>query len=145
MSYAIDANILLYASDDGSPLYKPARRFLEESEMRQETLCLGWPTLMAYLRIATHPRIFGQPLSPNSAMRNVESLLNFPHVRVLSEEEDFWACYRQVTEGLHVRGNLVPDAHLVALLREHDVRVLYTNDMDFKKFHVIETVNPFTS
>jgi len=145
VSYAIDANILLYASDQGSPLHEPARRFLKECAMRQETMCLGWPTLMAYLRISTHPRIFGQPLSPDRAMENIETLLSFPQVRVLSEEENFWPCYHQVTDGLHVRGNLVPDAHLVALLLEHNVRVLYTNDTDFNKFHVIESVNPFTS
>jgi len=145
VSYAIDANILLYASDQGSPLHERARRFLEECAMRQETMCLGWPTLMAYLRISTHPRIFGQPLSPNRAMENLETLQGLPQVRVLSEEEGFWPCYRKVTDGLHVRGNLVPDAHLVALLLEHNVRVLYTNDTDFNKFHVIESVNPFTS
>jgi hypothetical protein len=145
VSYAIGANILLYASDQGSPLYEPAQRFLKECAMRQETMCLGWPTLMAYLSISTHPRIFGQPLSPDRALENVETLLGLPQVRVLSEGEDFWLRYRQVTDGLHVRGNLVPDAHLVALLLEHNVRVLYTNDTDFKKFHVIKSVNPFTS
>jgi predicted nucleic acid-binding protein len=41
------------------------------------------------------------------------------------------------------RGNLVPDAHLVALLRQHGVRVLYTNHTDFKKFAAIEARDPF--
>ena len=110
-----------------------------------ETLCFGWPTLIAYLRISTHPRIFGPPLSAEKAVGNVESLLDLPQVRVLSEGDGFWSCYRQVSGALHVRGNLVLDAHLVALLLEHDVPVLYTNDADFKKFDVLEIRNPFTS
>ena len=35
------------------------------------------------------------------------------------------------------------DAHLAALLLQHDVRVLYTNDRDFRKFDFLETRNPF--
>ncbi len=42
------------------------------------------------------------------------------------------------------RGNLVPDAHLVALMLEHDVPLLYTNDSDFKKFSSIRVRNPLT-
>ncbi|MFB3088346.1 MAG: hypothetical protein ACE10E_08555, partial [Acidiferrobacterales bacterium] len=62
-----------------------------------ETLCFGWPTLMAYLRISTHPRIFGPPLSAEKAVGNVESLLDLPQVRVLSEGDGFWSCYRQIS------------------------------------------------
>jgi predicted nucleic acid-binding protein len=44
---------------------------------------------------------------------------------------------------LPVRGNLVPDAHLAALLRQHGVTTLYTNDVDFRKFTFLTVVNPF--
>jgi predicted nucleic acid-binding protein len=43
-----------------------------------------------------------------------------------------------------VRGNDVPDAHLAALLRQHDVPTLCTNDRDFRKYPFLEVVNPFT-
>jgi predicted nucleic acid-binding protein len=43
-----------------------------------------------------------------------------------------------------VRGNLVPDAHLAALLRQHGVRRLYTNDADFRKFAFLDVRNPFS-
>ena len=35
-----------------------------------------------------------------------------------------------------------PDAHLAALLLQHGVRTLYTNDRDFRKFDFLETRNP---
>ena len=73
---------------------------------------LAWPTLMSYLRMTTHPRIFAQPLSPTSALQNIQGLLALPHVRTLSEGEGFFDVYQEITHTMPVRGNLVPDAHL---------------------------------
>lgn len=145
MSYALDVNLLLYASDASSPFANRARSFLEKCAAGPEVLCFGWPTLASYLRLATHPAIFASPLSPADAEANVESLLALPHARVLSEKEGFWDVYRDVTRDLSVRGNDVPDAHLAALLRQHDVSTLYTNDRDFRKFPFLKVVNPFAS
>ena len=64
----------------------------------------------------TNPSIFSNPLSPEEALENVESLLIQPRVRVLSEDDEFLVMYREVTSSFPVRGNLVPDAHLAALL-----------------------------
>lgn len=143
MSVAVDANILLYASDEASPRHVRAREFLSQRAAGSEITYFAWSTLFAYLRVATHPRIFEQPLTPATAMANVEALLELPHVRVLSEADGFWNHYRDVTQSISVRGNLVPDASLVALLRQHGVRVLYTSDKDFKKFDAIDARDPF--
>ncbi len=143
MSYAIDVNVLLYASDAASPFSKRARAFLDECAAGPEVLCLAWPTVASYLRLATHPAIFADPLSPDEAESNVASLLGLPQTRVLAEQEGFWEVYRGVTRGLAVRGNGVPDAHLAALLRQHDVATLYTNDRDFLKFEFLKVRNPF--
>lgn len=145
MSYSIDANILLYASDNGNSLHKQANDFLKDCFERQETLCICWPTLMAYLRIATHPRIFDQPLTPSQAMGNVEGLIGLPQVRMFSEEDDFWTFYCRAKGDLQARGNLVPDIQIAALLLQHDVRTIYTNDADFKKFDFLEVRNLFGS
>jgi hypothetical protein len=143
VSYSLDANVLLYASDRSSSRHEAALRFLEARSADPELLCLAWPTLFSYLRIATHPRIFAQPLSPIEALANMEALVNLPQTRVISEEEGFLAVYREATRGFSVRGNLVPDAQLAALLRQHDVRTLYTADADFKKFDFLNVRNPF--
>ncbi len=143
MSFAVDANILLYASDESSPRHARARECLAQWAAGWEIICFTWHTLFAYLRVATHPRIFEQPLSPDTAKANIEALLALPHVRVVSEDDGFWRHFTDVTRSRPVRGNLVPDAHLVALLRQQGVRVLYTTDTDFKKFAAIEVRNPF--
>ena len=143
MSYSIDVNILLYASDQSNPRHAAATRFMQERISDSDLFCVAWSTIMSYLRISTHPSIFSDPLPPDHAQDNIESLISLPHVRILSEEEGFLNIYREVTSRFPVRGNLVPDAHLVALLRQHGVRTLYTNDGDFKKFDFLDVRDPF--
>jgi toxin-antitoxin system PIN domain toxin len=143
VSFSLDVNILLYASDSASPVHDAARRFLERAADGADLLCLGWPTVMSYLRMATHPRIFASPLSPSEALANVEALAGLPHVRLLAEEPGFLGVYREVTGDFPVRGNLVPDAHLAALLKQHGVRTLFTRDVDFRKFGFLDLRDPF--
>jgi toxin-antitoxin system PIN domain toxin len=143
VSFSCDVNVLLYASDTASPVHKPALTFLKQTAASGDLFCLGWPTIMSYLRIATHPGIFSAPLTPAEALRNVERLAARPNVRLVAEEAGFLDVYREVTGGFPVRGNLVPDAHLAALLRQHGVRVLYTRDADFRKFPFLQIHDPF--
>jgi toxin-antitoxin system PIN domain toxin len=143
VSYALDANLLLYASDASSSFHDRALGVLERCAEGPELLYLPWPVVMAYLRIATHPAIFERPLSPEEATSNIDVLLGQPHVRPLGEMDGFWEMYRRTTGGLVVRGNLVPDAHLVALLLQHGVTTLWTHDRDFRKFEGIRVRDPF--
>jgi len=143
MSYSVDVNVLLYASDRASPRNETAIGFLEDRVSDAELFCLSWLTLISYLRISTHTRIFSNPLSPDQALQNIESLLELPRVRVLSEEEGFLDAYREVTGRFPVRGNLVPDAHLAAILYQHGVQRIYTGDRDFLKFGFLDVRDLF--
>jgi hypothetical protein len=142
VSFAIDANILLYASDTSSPFSRRALQFLGECLSGSEIFCLAWITVMSYLRIATHPAIFDRPLTPDEAMRNVEALLDAPHARFLAEEDEVRQVYRETTRGVPTRGNFVPNAHLAALLRQQGVGTLYTRDRDFLKFGFLDVRDP---
>ncbi len=142
MSFGIDVNILLYASDESSPLHDKAAEFLHQCAGGREVFCLAWLTVMSYVRMATHPAIFDRPLAHEDAARNVEALLAIPSCRVIAEEEGFWDVYREVTKDVPTKGNLVPDAHLVALLSQHGVVKLYTHDRDFRKFSFLDVRDP---
>lgn len=142
MSYSIDANLLLYASDSSSPYFIKARDFLFSCAEDGDLLCLTWPTLMAYLRISTHPSIFHEPLAPSVAWANIQGLLKLPRCRIIREEDTFAEDYTSATHGIVVRGNLVPDAHIATILRQHGVTRIYTADTDFLKFRFLEVVNP---
>lgn len=142
MSYSVDTNILLYASDESSPEHAAARRFLEARAEDADLFCLTWPTLLGYQRIATHPGIFSKPLSPQVAWKNVRNLLSLPRVRLVGEGQHFAEDYESLGKDLVVRGNLVPDAHLATILREHGVGLIYTGDSDFRKFPFLKVINP---
>ena len=142
MSFAIDVNILLYASDADSSLHDAARSFVESCAKGDAVFYLAWPTVMAYLRMSTHPAIFRRPLAPEEALANMDVLLSRPQARVLAEGERFWSCYQALAQQLPMRGNLVPDAHLAALLHEHGIRRICTHDRDFRKFPDIEVFDP---
>ncbi|MEZ5727160.1 MAG: type II toxin-antitoxin system VapC family toxin [Burkholderiaceae bacterium] len=43
-----------------------------------------------------------------------------------------------------MRGNLVPDAHLAAVLVQHGVTRIYTHDQDFRKFDALEVIDPWS-
>ena len=143
MSYTVDAKLLLYAADEASSFHEPASAFLGRIAAGPEIAYLFWPTLMAYLRIATHPGIFDAPLTAGEATANVESLLALPHVQTPGEQDRFWQRYREAAADPSIRGNLVPDAHLVALMRENGVRTIWTHDRDYRRFEGIEVLDPF--
>ena len=95
--------------------------------------------------MATHPRRFTNPLTPNEALQNVERLARMPHARLISERNGYLEVYRDVTKDASVRANLVPDAHLASILRQHGVPTLYTNNVDdFKKFDFLDVRNPLS-
>lgn len=144
MSFGIDVNILLYASDESSPLYDKAVAFLERCASECEVFCVAWLSAMSYLRMATHPSIFRRPLTPAQALANLEALMSLPHCRAIGEEPNHLVVYRELTKVVPTRGNLVPDAHLAAVLRQHGVARLYTHDRDFRKFAFLDVCDPLS-
>ncbi len=142
MSVTVDANVLVYASNEADILHEPARSLLETLVAGPGLVYLFWPAIMGYLRIVTHPGILPRPLTPSDATANIVALLECPHVRAPGEADGFWTLYRE-TAGSHTRGNDVPDAHLAALMRQHGVAVIYTRDRDFRRYEGIEPRDPF--
>jgi toxin-antitoxin system PIN domain toxin len=143
VSYTVDANILLYASDEQSLFHSAAAAALERLVAGPEIAYLFWPTAMAYLRIATHPTVFVRPLSHDEAVDNLRSLLDLAHVQSPGEQDRFWSRFSEVSLDIRPVGNLVPDAHLVALMLENGVDQIWTHDRDYRKFRGITVRDPF--
>jgi uncharacterized protein len=143
VSFTFDANVLLYASDEASTHHRGARAFLEQVASGDDLVYLFWPTVMAYIRIATHPSIFEQPLPLAVAVANIDRLAALDNVQTTGERDRFWPSYRRLALDADARGNLVPDAHLVALMSENGVRTIWTHDRDFRRFATIEVRDPF--
>jgi uncharacterized protein len=144
MSQTVDTNILVYATHSASPFHGGARALVEHLVAGPSLAYLLWPAVLGYLRIVTHPNILGSPLSSDEAMSNIEALMAPSHVRVAGEGSDFWPSFRSVAADVKPRGNLVPDAHLVGLMREHGVSTIWSHDRDFRKFRGITVKDPFS-
>lgn len=142
MSVTVDANILVYASNRDDPVHATARGLIERLAAGPDLVYLFWPVLLGYLRIVTHPALLPRPLAASDALANMDSLLALGHVRAPGEPAGFWDMFR-LTAASDVRGNLVPDAHLAALMRAHGVATVYSRDRDLRRFDAIAVVDPF--
>ncbi len=142
MSATVDANVLIYASNEADPAHRPARALVERLAAGPSLVYLFWPTLMGYLRIVTHPAVLPRPLTFAAARENVTALLERPHVRTPGEGDGFWSLYRATADD-NTRGNHVPDAHIATLMRQYGVRTLYTRDRDFRRYDDIDVRDPF--
>ena len=56
-----------------------------------------------------------------------------------------WQHFRAVADDAPPSGNLVSDAHVVALMRENGVRTIWTHDRDYRRFSGIEVRDPFSA
>lgn len=142
MSAAIDANVLLYASDPSSEAHQANRDRLGGLAHGPELLYLFWPVALAYLRISTHSSVFTMPLAVDQALDNLQALITRPHVRTPGEDEGFWAALRSAVSDGSARGNLVTDAHIVTLMRRNGVTQIWTRDRDFLRFEGIRILDP---
>jgi uncharacterized protein len=137
----VDANVLLYAVDAGSPFHRSARDWLETSLNEPVRVGLPWAFLLAFQRISTHPRASASPLTPHEAWSFVAEWLDADATWVPVPGERHAEIIRDLIVAGDLRGNLVTDAHLAALAIEHGVGVCST-DSNFARFPQISWVNP---
>lgn len=129
----VDANILLYARNTGDPRHGKARTVLEEALNGPRRIGLPWPTLTAFLRIATHPRVFARPLTPQAASDQVAEWLTAPAAWVPTETDRHGEILLELVRTLRLTGPLVSDAHLAALALGHGTGI-WSTDADFARF-----------
>lgn len=137
----IDANLLLYAYDASSIRHAAARRWLETVLARPEPVGWSWLTLLAFLRIASHPRALESPLSIHEAVSIVSEWLAQPNAALLQPGDRHWEILSALLPVAQARGPLVIDAHLAALALEHGA-TLATTDRDFTRFPALRWHNP---
>jgi hypothetical protein len=137
----VDANLLLYAVDSRSAHHHKARAWLESALNGVVQVGLPWPSLLAFVRIATHPRVSRHPLTGEDAWRIVEAWLAVPTVWIPHPTPRHAEVMGRLVRSYGLTGNLLPDAHLAALSIEHGVE-LCSADTDFARFAEIRWINP---
>jgi predicted nucleic acid-binding protein len=64
----VDANLLLYAANRAAPEHERARAWLDDRLNGTVPLGLPWPSLLAFVRLATNPLVVRQPGRRSQAM-----------------------------------------------------------------------------
>ncbi len=136
-----DANLLLYAYNDGAPLHVPARRWWEGMLNGSERVGIPWIVVAAFVRLMTQPPLLEYPYSPDQAIDAVESWFDLPHVSPVNPGPEHLALMRRALAAAGVGGNLVTDAHIAALAMEYQAEV-HSNDADFSRFPGLRWRNP---
>lgn len=139
----VDANLLLYAADGASPFHETCARWLEGALNGNRRVGLPWPSLVAFVRIATNPRAAAQPLQPSEAWGFVEDWLAAPSAWVPTPTTRHAAVLGALIRTHHVGADLVADAHLAALAIEHGLAIC-SADSDFARFPEVRWHNPVT-
>lgn len=57
----VDANLLVYAGVSSAAQHQAVRRWLDEQLNGPARVGLPWPSLLAFVRLVTNPRIFERP------------------------------------------------------------------------------------
>lgn len=140
----VDANLLIYARNEEDPFHDAARSWLTSVLGGTVRIGLPWASLGAFLRIATLPRIYSQPLTSAEAWGQVESWLAAPASWVPLPGPGYATILGELMTKHRVTANLVPDAMLAALALEHGLTVCST-DTDFARFREVRWLDPLAS
>lgn len=129
----VDANVLLYAKNSASTHHELSAGWLDSNLEGREVIGFPWVVLLAFIRIATSPRIFPDPLQADDATRQVEAWLRAPAAVTVEPTDRHIHLLRGLLGSTGTAGNLTTDAHLAALAVEHGAD-LVSFDRDMARF-----------
>ena len=139
----VDTNILL-RSHPADPQYLLVKSTLAKLKDDREVLCIAPQNLIEYWVVPTRPlESNGLGMQPAAAVVEVQRLRKA--FRMLEGLPGISYAGEQLV-GMHlVLGKQAHDANLVATMLVHEVKRLLTfNGADFKRFALIEVINPAT-
>src|SRR5919201_1753282 len=121
---AIDTNLLIYAEITNSPHHSRAHKLLTELAQGSAPWAIPWPCAYEFLRTITHPKVYHPPVSAEVALQDLNTILASPSLSLLAETASHPAVLERVVRQSGATGNLIHDAHIMALCLEHGVTEL---------------------
>jgi uncharacterized protein len=137
----IDANLLVYAHDASAPEHPAASRWFERAINEPGRVGVPWPSLIAFVRLVSNPRVVRAPVTPAEAWARAADWLMRDHVWIPTPGPHHAEILTRLLADANVTSRLVPDAHLAALAIEHGLRLCST-DGDFAKLPGVHWENP---
>lgn len=140
----VDANLLVYAHVVSFQQHEQARAFLDDRLNGSASVGLPWPSLVAFLRLVTNPRIFERPEPTGQAWAQVHAWLNREPTWIPTPGERHSEIFGELLALPGVQANLIHDAHVAALAIEYGL-TLCSTDSDFARFPRLRWTNPLTA
>lgn len=147
---AVDTNVLIYAHRIETDLNAAATADLVRLAKGAEPWAVPIFCVTEFLRVVTHRRIFNPPSTISQAINFINSIVFAPTCRIALPGADFLNHLETTVRWADARGNLIFDAQIAALCREHGITAILTNDRDFERFdglhvrYLGETSSPST-
>ena len=123
----LDVDLLLYAYDEIAKLHTKAKVWLTRQFNDPEPTGLTLSNVLAFVRIATSPRILSAPLPIQSACALVDEWFSLPQVILLLPTDRHWKTAVELAVTWDPTGSLIPDADLAATALEHGA-IVCTHD-----------------
>lgn len=140
----VDANLLLYAANHSAPEHVAAREWLDAQLGGTARVGLPWPSLLAFVRLASNPMVVRNPASVAVAWDQIDEWLNSQVAWVPLPTDRHVEIVGAFCRQPWMTSRLVPDAHLAALAVEHGL-TLCSTDGDFARFAGVRWENPLAS
>lgn len=129
----VDANLLLWAHHRQFPHHEGAKAWSSATLSTVPTVGIPWPSVLAFLRISTHPRALERPLDIATAWSVVTGWLERPDVRCPTPTDRHAAVLGPLLSRGRASGDHTRDAHLAALATEWGLE-LVSADRDFARY-----------
>ncbi|MDF0665981.1 MAG: type II toxin-antitoxin system VapC family toxin [Nitrospira sp.] len=136
-----DVNVLVYAHRQDSTRHSDYRDWLNQILRSDAAFGISDLVLSGFLRVVTHPRIFGDPTPLAIAMEFVASVRDHPNAVTLAPGERHWDIFQRLCREVNAKGNLVADAYLAALAIETGAEWI-TTDRDYARFSALRWRHP---
>ncbi|MHB2016322.1 MAG: type II toxin-antitoxin system VapC family toxin [Candidatus Xenobia bacterium] len=141
--FVVDTNIFMYAANSEAPEHARCRPLLEAWRAQSSAWFTTWGVLYEFMRVITHPRVLRRPWTGAQALQFVNAVLASPSLCLLIETPRHLALAREAFDLVHgLAGNLIHDAHIAILMKEHGIRQIYTRDTAFHRFPWVEVIDP---
>jgi uncharacterized protein len=137
----LDANILLYACNADVPQHRRVAAWLERTLDGAEVVGLPLPSVWAFLRISTNPRIWPNPRPAAEAFRFIRELMDCAGVVLVQPGPGHLKILEQLSDEYGIAGPSLTDGALAAMALENGA-ALASTDHGFARFENLRSINP---
>jgi hypothetical protein len=129
----VDANLVLWAHHSSFAEHAVANAWWNATLSNVPFVGIPWPTVLAFLRVSTHPHALERPAGISEAWSVVRGWFERSNVRHPVPGDQHSELLGTLLVGTHATGDHTSDAHLAALAIEWGLE-LVSSDHDFARY-----------